>query len=232
MRNPVTRACPLTTVPGYHVMCIKKCAMHMLNLGLGALINGNILVALLEQGFFGDPANLPVESRLYLAWNDLKSFCRDEGIPCSQAPFKPNMAGCKGPNSVPELDTKAYNGRVISAWLAVCFAAAQPQNPDRERVLMETAIWGLATLYQRIEESPRYLTPAQSESIYQCGMAMIQSYSALNAAAMRTRRPRWILKPKIHKVHHLLRDLRRNRAAPSCNLFSGRQPLPIFVFIW
>ena len=121
------------------------------------------------------------------------------------------MVGCKTAAAVPDLDVKAYNSRVITAWLAECFAAFQPVVPDRSHDQMPAAIWRLASLYQNVEESPRYLSQDQAERIYRSGMIAIQSYSALNVASVANRRVRWIVRPKIHKTHPMLRDLRRTR---------------------
>ena len=190
--------------------------MHALNLGFGSLVNGNVLIRLLESGFFGHEG-LPKETRLWLAWHDLKAYCHQQKIGCSQGPFTLNQAGWATAHSVPDLDCKAYNSRVITSWLQECWAASANEVPDPDRALVDVVIWGLASLYQRVEESPRYLSEAHASAIYRSGMASIQAYTVLNIRQMRKRpaQPRWILKPKIHKVHHLLRTVRNNRLPPT-----------------
>ena len=83
---------------------------------------------------------------------------------------------------------------------------------------MQLAIWGLAACYQRVEQAPRYMSQHQADGIYESGMMALQAFAALNVMHMTPvhpgviPRPRWVCKPKMHKFHHLLRDVRWNSA--------------------
>jgi len=213
LRLPKMAVCPLAQSPGFHTQMLRKCSMHCCNLGFGGGVNGNCLVELVEEGFFGD-VGLPAETLYHQAWADFKRFCAENEIRCSQPPFTPRMAGMIHAGSSPDLDTKAFNGRVISAYMAEVTQAALLANNSRHAVLRAGAAWGLAALYHRLERAPMIMTEEQADAAFSAGMTSLQCYNALACESVRNRRPRWTVRPKNHKVHHLLLEMKRSRPAP------------------
>jgi hypothetical protein len=201
------RLCPLSHLQGFHVQMLKKCQMHMMHLGLGLLVNGNAMLELCEEGYFGS-VEMPMGHRIYMCYGDFKAWCSQNGVHCTQPPF-----GAKCLGSLPvELDTRAYNSRCISGYLAEATAASYVAHPTQHSLLRAVVCQSLASVYLQVERCPRFLSQEQADRVYTTGMRCLQAYHRLATEAAEAMRPgRWSARPKLHKIHHMLRDLKRSR---------------------
>ena len=94
-------------------------------------------MCLLDLDFFGK-GNLDLSSKLPLAYTDFKEFCRQHKIDCSQPAFVAHKLFFQDEAC---LNYKAYNGRIITAWLADRLANAARLFPDNsELVLTSTCL--------------------------------------------------------------------------------------------
>lgn len=205
--------CPLMRAPGFHMAMIRCCSMHTINLGFGASVNGNVLVDLITATTLYGPDDMSLDLKLRAVHADLKRWCRVNGASCSQ-PMLTTRKLHMGPNVYPELDAKAYNSRVITAYLAEMCAVACLTDHSEYALLRSGCCWGLATLYDLVERAPLQMSPQQAVAAERAGMISIQCYARLAQASLQIRRARWALKPKVHKLHHLLRQMARDRPTP------------------
>ena len=205
------RICPLFLMRGFHRDMVRTCSMHSLNLGFGEQVNGGCLRHLLDSGFYGDVGRLPLQARLHLAWADFRRWAKDNHVTTSQPRFTVSKLNARADHDVPALSSKAYNSRVVTAYLAEACAGAQIANNTEEGLLVAGTAWGLAACYRRMERAPRFMTDLQAQSVETAGMLSLQCFSALARRALLQNRPRWIFKPKMHRIHHLLQDMRQTR---------------------
>ena len=163
---------PLSLCHHFDVQLLKTCSMHCVNLGLCFTANGGTLLCLMDLGFFGDPA-LTRDERLNNAYDDFRQYCRSERISCSQRRFRMTFLIKKSHGAY--LTLKAYNGRVVTAWLANCALTAwsreypdhrlfgewlrgQNLRPNDERLAPQAlAMLALARWFSLVERSPRCL---------------------------------------------------------------------------
>ena len=78
-----------------------------------------------------------------------------------------------------------------------------------------------------MERAPLQMSVAQARDAERAGMVSIQSYARLAVRSLQLGRPLWPMKPKIHKVHHLLRKMGRNRRDLSSFLHTLSNTSPV-----
>lgn len=84
---------------------------HSVHLGFSQLVNANVILELIGLGVFG--ARLDA---FYMSWNTFQKWCREVKVHTSQPQWTDKSFGLPGP---PEMGTKAWNARLITAWLRV-----------------------------------------------------------------------------------------------------------------
>lgn len=227
MAMPRFAACPLTQLRGFHAAMIKKCQMHMINMGIGLTINGNALAEMLEEGLYGAP-HLPIEHRLLMAHADFLHWCAQRGVPSTQPPFSANSLR----NLPVELDAKAYNSRCLTAYFAEATQAAALATPSQHATVRAGVVHALASLYIQLEQAPRFMSQQQADSAADAGIRCLQLFHRLAVEAFRGRRAgRWSIRPKAHKVHHMMRDMKRNSPALIVSgSFGGGQGSPCMAW--
>lgn len=98
-------------MPGFHVDFLKMDAMHSVHLGYGQVVNANALLEAIEMNFFG-----PAATAYHASWADFKEWCRRNKIHTSQPMWSAKSFQAEGLTG-PEMGTKAFNSRLITAWL-------------------------------------------------------------------------------------------------------------------
>ena len=117
----------ITKNPGFHVCLLRICTLHCLNQGTGQISNANLLKDLCGTAT-GAQAN-PILKNHY---DNFRSWCRLKKIFCSQATFTWSSLSLTAKFASPNLQGKAYNSRVVSAWLSEVWCKAGhlgPPNP-------------------------------------------------------------------------------------------------------
>ena len=113
---------------GYTELCVaipstnkrKFCVMHSNNLGLYAVINAEGLIMLAE--FRVAQWTCTLEEAMGHLYNDFRSWTQANKVSCSHRRWKwahLHTENSDGVKTYPSLTAKAYNARVILAWLAV-----------------------------------------------------------------------------------------------------------------
>jgi hypothetical protein len=89
----------------------------------------------------------------------------------SQQCFTPGMIT----PGYPEMKCKAWNSRVISAWLHhECCAFFDDSSP--EHILYKTVTYHLAMAYNIMEDNPRVLGPVAADELHDHGKALIRAW--------------------------------------------------------
>ena len=131
---------PLILLRGFDLSVVSWCSLHNLNLGLLWTVNGGALAYLLECGTYGDPQAEGLQECLRKAYADFKSWQASCKIFCSQRPFTVKMLFKAAHGAY--LNTKGFNGRCLTAYLADKSQAvlnAAP-HPSDELVLQTHAL--------------------------------------------------------------------------------------------
>lgn len=132
--------------------------MHMFNLGLGRVLNGSLLADLAESGFLGNSGSL--KTCLEVAVADFRRWSREKNVNRAhrQARFTAKRLGLsKRSKQCPTLASKAYNGRVVSAWLSSLCLAACEEDRSAYAANRALAAWSFNELYTMIEQLPRHV---------------------------------------------------------------------------
>ncbi|CAE7611107.1 PLCXD2 [Symbiodinium sp. CCMP2592] len=210
---------PLTLLTGFDVSMVKFCSMHVCNLGL-------VHTALLREGHFG-PYNGPGDMKQLLesAYREFQVWRRANNVQCSQRSFAPRHLLKKVHGYY--LTTKAYNARIVMLWLAsklqdvAQHAAATPSIRLHAMALTAFSKW-----FSCNEAAKRFLTPAQSDEIYDNGMLFLKCHLQLTQVSHRLKILAWVLKPKFHAMLHILDQSRRWRCnARYSHCFTGEDAM-------
>ncbi|CAK9032252.1 unnamed protein product [Durusdinium trenchii] len=170
---------------------------------------------LLRCGYFGrDDVSMAIKlSRAFVAF---KAWMSANKVECSQPPFTEKMLFKK--NSDILLTSKAYNGRVVVQWLSheVHLASTSPTFSayDPRFFVIVAALRRMARFLCGLERAGRYLTPEESESIFEDGYAFLKHYKCLTLMSLRLGMQEWFMKPKCHALWHLLVGIRDKRSNP------------------
>jgi spermidine/putrescine transport system permease protein len=76
-----------------------------------------------------------------LAWADFRRWAKDNHVTTSQPRFTVSKLNARADHDVPALSSKAYNSRVVTAYLAEACAGAQIANNTEEGLLNALVAW-------------------------------------------------------------------------------------------
>ncbi|CAL1144977.1 unnamed protein product, partial [Cladocopium goreaui] len=220
-RMPETGICPLLGVTNFHPSTIRWCLMHVVNLGILYTVNGSALNLLVQGGWFGNEPGINSHVKLARAHRDFKAFISKNKIQCSQPDFTPKMIYKKG--GIISLTAKAYNGRVILAWLdETVYLASQDQqfaNLDERTLMIAAALRHMNRFLTEMEHAGRYLSEQQANSIFESGKQFLQIYRSLAIMSVRAGKFELGMRPKVHALWHMLWMIKKRRT--NVRLWSG-----------
>jgi hypothetical protein len=203
--HPLPGRSPLCSIPGFHLATVRGDVMHIVLLGISLWAVASCLLELCRERAFGD---IPFTAMLRKAYADFKTFIRSVGAACSQPVFTPSKLGVERLTEnthYPTFKGKAWNTRCVVAWLAdFCGRAADCEHAQVRSV----CLWALADWLWTLEQHGRQLPREAADRLYLHGCVVLQTYSWLTRAAQQRGLLLWPLKPKHHRFHHILRDLR------------------------
>lgn len=91
--------------------------MHSLNLGIYLIIIAEGILMLARHR-----PHIPLEESIRVDYSRFRNWCSQTGVSCSQRCWTPKVLHLTGQaENYPWLKAKAYNARVILAWLAAPF---------------------------------------------------------------------------------------------------------------
>ena len=205
---------PLSLIPGWVPQTTRIDIMHNVFQGGGLHLASCVIITLLVAGRWG-PMTLGWSMLLKLAWADFKKFAESIGVSTSQKRFTKSQLGYRKLNDAPKLQAKAFNCRVILAWLAHLTLkwTEAGHNTDTDQA-MAVCCWAIADFIYVIESSDRHLTTEQAARAAASGHKYLMSYSLLASLAVAQGSSMWPLKPKLHQFDHMLDDVERELLNP------------------
>ena len=148
---------PLVFLEGFGPNMLKPCLMHSCHLGVGLFTNGSCVKTMLKLGLLGNGSR---ESQFNKLWSQFVAWRKQHSVRAYPPRFRPFFLK-DGEEQPIWLMTKAWHGRVVTAFLASALCEASQQDPSNALLaLVSSCVWNLAELYNRIERAGRYLTSA------------------------------------------------------------------------
>ncbi|CAK9117800.1 unnamed protein product [Durusdinium trenchii] len=148
--------------------------MHILCLGVDILVAGNVLKTIVDSDsyqFWGDGDE---EQKLLCAWQKLKEWARQSGWKHSVPRFAPKKLK-SAQHPYPELQSKAWNARVVIQWLSSAleeFSTALPADGTIQ--LMKECVTCLASFHRIGELNGRFLTKSVAQRMGKlCALAAV-----------------------------------------------------------
>ena len=108
---------PMILIPGFHPSIIRFCSMHVLALGIYQTLAAEVLLWMSEHKVFCDRPQAGLDEHLRYAFHNFKEWQTREHVTCSGRVFTSKRLHVS-PGDFPWLGYKAFNCRVVLAWLA------------------------------------------------------------------------------------------------------------------
>lgn len=176
--------------------------MHTVNLGPLHSFNGSVIVLLCEQGHYGDKV-LGLEVLVERCSDKFRAWRKSNKVDCSQPRFTFKSLGIADKIDFPNLQTKAYNTRVIVRFLADETLELARRTEDGIDCLVAKSAFSIASFFDLSERSPRYLTEKQAEGICEQGNTFIKTYVSLAHYFAKRGRLLFQFRPKLHGLRHM-----------------------------
>ena len=201
---------PLALIPGWSPTMARTDIMHNLFSGSANKSTASALIKLVTLGWFdavpGHGTSWPLQ--LKRAWLSLKAFVKRLGLSCSQPCFTRKRLNFDTNRCAPSVKAKAYNSRIMVAWIAEeCGKAVQAGHDTLHDKMRASVTWGLAKFCSVLDNSGRCMSPAEVASARRAGVVYLQTFAYLARDAVDSGVSLWPLKPKMHQFDHLLDDL-------------------------
>lgn len=194
--------CPLLEVQGFHVDMLRHCSMHVINLGFLQFALASGILQLIDQGMYGPP---PLEHQCKRLTDALRSWSYANRVPQSQCNITPGLLHVNKPGEPPFLGSKAFNGRICLAFLAVVYTGHfhvwQQIQDQNLRCRMEWSahyFWTLGEWFNKVESFPRYLSGEQARLLRTLGEQSMEHYMQLTRLSAREGSLLWSIRPKHH----------------------------------
>lgn len=204
---------PLCSIPGFHVQCVRGDIVHIVNLGVAQQFLGSCFIEMLSCGVFGN-SQLPVAALLRDAYRSFKEHLRRYKVQSSQPRFTIRRLGRTQlrQNKFPLLKAKAWNTRCISSWM--CEIAAASECDGRHAELRRHCCLQLAAWFTGVERAGRFPSVEECAKLKGHAIQFLRGYGELAKLACAQRLALYPLKPKLHRWHHIARDLAREGCNP------------------
>ncbi|CAL1145496.1 unnamed protein product [Cladocopium goreaui] len=194
---------PLLQLPAFQVEMIRWDGMHTINLGADLWVIASVIKKLFEYDLFGG-TDMDEGDRLLIAYDDFRTWARTNKVQHSVPKFRPWRFRSKQ-HPWPELQSKAYNARVMLAWLCeVVVGLANGVYQDDEWIpLLASCTWHLAEWHRNTELLGRYLTPENALQLQRHCDGCLVYYLSLADKAVRANELLFPIRPKLHAYQEL-----------------------------
>lgn len=187
--------CPIFQLPRWIPQCIRFDSMHVLCLGVDLLVAGNVIKTLLGYGFWGDGEE---DQQLLVGWQLFKQWAKRMGWQHSVPRFCPKRLK-SNQHPYPELQSKAWNGRVVIAWLSDALQDYAKRAPDDMQLkAMQVCTTELAKFHRVGELNERYLSKCVAERMSRFCDRSISAYIELANKSLEKKELAWPSRPKFH----------------------------------
>ena len=167
MSSPAAAASAVSRLPGFHILSVWPELMHGGPLGFNLSLGGTVLQELAEEHFWAPRATSgswqdKLQVQLSAATDAFKRWQDTSGRKCTVPRFTVKRLSLMTLQRKPLLKSKAYNAIVIIEWLAAETKAMSDKWPANSYFQDRAAsVWGLASVYQILRESPHWMTDDQ-----------------------------------------------------------------------
>lgn len=214
---PRHRRSGMCFIPGWHFSTIRADIMHTVNLGTAQWAIASAVFELMKLGVFGRK-QLGLGTLLKFAYRRFKKFARDKRMGHTQRMFTAGRFG--GLQYMNERKTlvfkgKAWNTRCVPAWIAE--VTRENTHLDGSHGDMRAScMYALAAWFNALEKNgPRSLDVQSAENISGHGLDFLRCYGTLaKKSREKTLRHFWVLKPKHHRMHHICKDVLKDKYSP------------------
>ena len=215
--------CPsiLCLLPGF---CFARIMCDLMHLVLLGVLQWAIGGCLWEAVYVWNLWPLPVEpggwkrnvnKRLALAFQDFKTWCRDNGVTCSQTKFRTGTLSMDKLASGPCFKGKAANTLKVACWLAGVVARHSERHPlDIHITHCSAMLWGYCFIFDTCLRGGLFFTDIEVSRISYARRVTLGSNAALSREALAQQKSLYPQKPKHHLLDHCLRDSARTRVNP------------------
>jgi hypothetical protein len=145
---------PLCLLPGWCIELIRVDETHCVKLGVARCAVAAGIVDLLQRGAWtpaGLAGNLPLEEGLKHAWSAFRSWCHQAGIYSNARQFTRDRLGISTLDFA-ESASKAYNTRVLVAWLADAATHIPDADASDHTRMIALHFWSMHELFLAMEE--------------------------------------------------------------------------------
>ncbi len=198
--HPPGRVNAFATLPGWRVEFIKWDETHLCKLGVARLVAASSLLRLVQRGLFGRP---PLNAQLARAWAAFREWAWLNKVQHGVRRFtRARFSFAAG--EWPEASTKAWNTRVVIAWLthAAC-TAPDAANSDDTRMLA-LLLRSLNEAFLTMESCRGvFFTPVQAATFTEALQRFMAAHTWLSTEALRTNELLWPIRPKHHGLCHV-----------------------------
>ena len=200
---------------------IKGDLFHIMKTGCCRDVIGGVVVFLCRQSFFDDcdsTTNLP--DRLNRAHGNFKLWCLAEGVSPGLHSFSKSFFNMTNMISAPWSNSKGSDSVLLLRWLSF-FLALNLQHPKLPnngghsgtlKIMLET-IKAARTILLLIRQHRLFLHRACGRRLYVTMMRFLRGYQHLGKLLLGLQLRGFIQKPKLHALHHVAYQLRRQLAA-------------------
>ena len=163
-------------------------------------------VGVLEVDNFGSG----LEEQLSCLTTRMRTWASNNQIEHSQVYITAGMLR-QDKRGYPELLGKAYNSRVLLAFLAMCMRALAGQGENDLEVCLAGRVAELmAAWHHFLEMAPRYMSLEEANRLDDTSLRFVQEYKRLAVWAYLGDVRRWKLIPKLHAWRHLNKEMRQS----------------------
>ena len=176
------------TLPGFEISAIVPDLLHVWHLGVGRDVLGSSLAIMLSNRVFGPGSAM---NKLMEATNRLRRFASSSGYSLRLKKLTKNKLNLKQ-RCYPELKSSGFDTFIVPADVIACLWASNHF----------LSIW---------TNAGRWLSPAEHANVKEAGEIFMQAYCALAKKAARDQVRLYKVRPKLHLLHHLVRqETRKN----------------------
>lgn len=203
---------PLCHTLGWHCGFFKDDLLHDDFLGVRLHLNASCLVMLCETGFFGvaqpGPWKDSLNLRLHQAYRECRLWIANHKLDCRITKFSTNMLTLADQTSWPIMKCKGYASAVITQWL---YSVARGRAPaSMEARMVTSCLSGWVALFQ-LYHGPMRLSDRCARKWEIARQRALCSYNWLSNNCLASRRFRFCMIPKFHKLDETLRESIRSR---------------------
>ena len=191
------------TLPGFEISAIAPDLLRVWHLGVGRDVLGSSLAIMLSNGVFGPGS---AKNKLMEATNRLRRFASSSGYSLRLKKSTKNKLNWKQ-RCYPELKSSGYDTFVVHQWVMNelhTFSESLPAD-------LLACLWASNHFLSIWTNAGRWLSPAEHANVKEAGKIFMQAYCALAKRAARDQVRLYKVRPKLHLLHHLVRqETRKN----------------------